>query len=388
MQVNQSYSNRNKLIQYAIAILLFWISLYLYSPTLSVYVESKTSNLTQVGTVLAMYGLGQMIIRIPLGVFSDWVNRQKPLIIVGFIFAAAGALLMARANGFWGLIIGRSLTSASASFWVILVVVYSRLFPPEDAVKATAILSIFNSVGRMLGTMLTGWLNDIGGYELSFYVASIVAFVAIAILIPGKEGKGTYLSPSLQTVKKMLGNQSLMIPSWISALNQYVVFATTFGFIPIQAAKLGATNVLQSVLMSMNLLIIIGGNILVTRLAKRFSTANMVIAGFLLLTAGLFMAGAAHTLPMIFIAQALFGLGNGINYPTLMGLSIETIEDHKRSTAMGIHQSVYAIGMFVGPWLSGIIANYSSIPRMFMITAGCCLLISIVGVRSLKQNGA
>ena len=384
-QTDQSYMNRKKLIQYAVAILLFWISLYIYCPTLSVYVERKTSDLAQVGTVLAMYGLWQMMIRIPLGIFSDWMNRQKPLIIVGFLFAAGGAFLMARANGFWGLVIGRSLTSVSVSFWVILVVVYSRLFPPEDAVKATAILSLFNAIGRMLGTMLTGWLNDIGGYELSFYVACFVAFAAILVILPGKEGQGTYLSPSIQTIKKLLGNRSLMIPSWLCVLNQYVVFATTFGFIPILASKLGATNILQSVLMSMNLLIVIGGNILVTRLVNRFSITNTVAISFLLLTLGLVLAGLAHTLTMLFIAQALIGLGNGFNYPALMGLSIKSIEDRERSTAMGIHQSVYAIGMFVGPWLSGIISEFSGISRMFLITAGCCLLISIIGVHSLKR---
>jgi MFS family permease len=381
---NGTTSNK-KIIQYTLAFLLFWVSLYLYYPTLSVYVDSKTHDLVQVGTVLAMYGLWQMIIRIPLGVLSDWVNKQKPLMIIGFVLAAVGAFIMAKAGGFWGLILGRSITSASASFWVILVVVFSRLYPPQEAVKATAILSMINAFGRMMGTALTGWLNDIGGYELSFYAACIAAFLAVLVILPGKEGEGTYLTPSFKVMKELLSNPSLMVPSWLSVLTQYVVFATTFGFIPILAANLSASNILQSLLMSMNLLIIVVGNILVTRLANRFSTANMIAVSFLVLTLGLILAGLAHTLSMIFIAQALIGIGNGINYPALMGLSIQSIEDRQRSTAMGIHQSIYAIGMFVGPWLSGIIADYTSISRMFLITAGCCLIISIVGVRRLRN---
>jgi predicted MFS family arabinose efflux permease len=41
---------------------------------------------------------------------------------------------------------------------------------------------------------------------------------------------------------------------------------------------------------------------------------------------------------------------------------------------MGMHQSIYAIGMFTGPWLRGIIADTAGVPTMFIITAGFVLL--------------
>ena len=42
---------------FSIAAFLYWISLYLYVPTLPTYVQSKTDNLALVGSVLSMYGL-------------------------------------------------------------------------------------------------------------------------------------------------------------------------------------------------------------------------------------------------------------------------------------------------------------------------------------------
>ncbi|MEW5956467.1 MAG: hypothetical protein AB1801_02000 [Chloroflexota bacterium] len=53
---------------YIAAAFLYWISLYLYVPTLPTYVHSKTDNLALMGTVLSMYGLWQAIIRLPLGI--------------------------------------------------------------------------------------------------------------------------------------------------------------------------------------------------------------------------------------------------------------------------------------------------------------------------------
>jgi predicted MFS family arabinose efflux permease len=48
---------------------------------------------------------------------------------------------------------------------------------------------------------------------------------------------------------------------------------------------------------------------------------------------------------------------------------------------MGLHQSVYAIGMFAGPWLSGILANQFGIQPMFAMTAAVIAITGIFGSR-------
>jgi len=64
-----------------------------------------------------------------------------------------------------------------------------------------------------------------------------------------------------------------------------------------------------------------------------------------------------------------------------MGLSIEQVDGARRSTAMGIHQSVYAIGMFVGPWMGGILADAVGIRWMFGSVAVFCLLATNILIR-------
>ena len=62
-----------------------------------------------------------------------------------------------------------------------------------------------------------------------------------------------------------------------------------------------------------------------------------------------------------------------------MGLSIANVEEGERNTAMGLHQAVYGIGMFAGPWLSGLLAVPLGIQPMFAITAGAVLGIGLLG---------
>jgi MFS family permease len=374
-----------RIIQYIVAVFLFWVSLYLYVPTLPVYIQMKTSDLAVVGIILGMYGFWQMVVRIPLGVFSDWVKDQKPLILIGFFLSGLGAVILAKAGNSSGLLLGRTVTALSASFWVILIVAFSRLFPPEEAVRATAILTLVNTLGRLVSSGLTGWLNDVGGYDFTFYFSAGVAVLALLVMLPGTERAATHLSPSLQTLKAMAQRPDVMIPSWLSVVSQYIVFGSTYGFIPILAAQMGASNVALGLMMSMNLLLITFGNLGVTRLTKRFSTSRIILISFIGLSLGLALAGFSQSLTTLFIAQAIIGAANGINYPTLMGLSIEKVEPRERSTAMGIHQSIYAIGMFAGPWLSGLLANKMGIPLMFILTGGICFGISLLGVKVLSN---
>ncbi len=94
---------------------------------------------------------------------------------------------------------------------------------------------------------------------------------------------------------------------------------------------------------------------------------------------GLGLASLAPSLAVIFIAQFWLGLSQGIGYPVLMGLSIRHVAAAHRTTAMGLHQAVYAIGMFSGPWLSGI-------QPMFGLTALACLSLSLSVARQLEKG--
>ena len=134
----------------ALAIGLFWMALYLYVPTLSVYANTKTTDLALVGVVIAQYGLWQAVIRLPLGIAADWLGRRKPFILAGCVLAVLGNWLMGSSEQINGLIIGRAITGLAAGAWVTMTVTFSSLFPPTEIVRATAVITTVNSLSRML----------------------------------------------------------------------------------------------------------------------------------------------------------------------------------------------------------------------------------------------
>lgn len=379
-------SRRLMIVLCTVAVFLYWNALYLYMPTLPTYVESKSDNLALVGVVLSMYGLWQALVRIPVGVASDWVGKRKPFIIGGFALAALGAWVMGTASGVNGLLLGRAITGLAAGTWVPLIVLFSSLFPPQEAVRASALLTLVGSVGRMLATGVTGSLNGLGGYSLAFFLAAAAAVLAMVVMVPSREQTHTPKRPSWQSIYALASRRDVLLPSVLSLIAQYATWGATFGFIPILAAKLGATGMTQSALVSMNVGVGTLGNLVATTIVNRIGARRLVYGSFILLCAGVAGVGLAPSLPFVFVAQLCIGLSQGIVYPVLMGLSIRQVGESQRTTAMGLHQSIYAIGMFAGPAASGVIADLIGIRPMFGVTAAVCLVLGLYATRRLKER--
>jgi MFS family permease len=381
-------SRRLMITLYSIAVFLYWMALYLYMPTLPTYVQSKSDNLALVGVVLSMYGLWQAVTRLPLGIAADWLGWRKPFIVVGFALAGLGAWTMGEADSVNGLIVGRAITGLAASTWVPLVAVFSSLFPPHEAVRASAVLTSVGAVGRVLATGVTGWLNELGGYSLAFFLAAGAAALAIVIVLPTREERRPPQRPSVTGIASLITRPDVLLPALLAALSQYANWATTFGFMPILARQMGATDVTQSALMSMHTGVVILGNLLTTAMVSRVGARRLVYLGFVLLSTGIGGAALAPSLPLLFVSQFCIGLAQGIGYPVLMGMSIRYVADAERTTAMGLHQAVYAIGMFGGPWLSGRLADAMGIRPMFGVTAFVCLALALFITRWLTDKRA
>jgi len=365
-----------RIVVLVIAGLLLWMSLYLYLPTLPLYVQSIESNLAVVGAILAMNGLWQMLGRFPFGIASDLTGRRRPFVIGGLLLGSIGAWMMGGASTSTELFIGRSLTGISACAWVPLMVAFSSLFKPEEAIKAASLLTLASSVGRILGTAGTGFINEwSGGFQLAFQLASATALIAALLMAFYPEKRNAQLKiMNPDQIGHLVVRPDVLIPTLMSAVLQYGDWAATFSFIPLLAEQFGATDQYQSARLSFNMLMMIAGNFMATPLAVRLGQRRVIVICFLLMAVGVGMAAVGASLGILFASQLFIGLSIGISYPVLMGMSIQQVDESQRSTAMGVHQSVYALGVFGGPWLSGILADAVGIPVMFAITAAAILL--------------
>jgi predicted MFS family arabinose efflux permease len=237
-------------------------------------------------------------------------------------------------------------------------------------------------------TGVTGSLNNLGGYSLAFYLAAGLAVLAALLTLPASEKTHPRRQPSVDRIGRLITRRDVLLPSVLAAIVQYYVWAVTFSFMPILAGRLGATDVSQSMLMSLHVGLVALGSFSAAGIVRRVGALRLVYVTFFFLALGTALTALAPNLAAVFVAQFLLGVGRGLGYPVLMGLSIRDVADAQRTTAMGLHQSVYSIGMFAGPWLSGIMADAMGIRPMLGVTAAVCLVAALALIRLLPATQA
>lgn len=365
---------------------LFWTTLYLYVPTLPTYIKSKVINLSMVGFVLSMYGLCQLIFRLPLGIAVDSTGRGKPFIIAGLSMAVLGAFIMGRGYGLGMLAVGRSLTGIGAATWVPLLVVFSTFFSAEEAIFSSTMLTLTANLGRVVGSSLSGIITRAGGYALPFYLSAITGIIAVGIASFIKEKGGFSEGVSLRSIGLLIIRKDVALPAIISVIVHHADYTITFSFLPILAQEMGASDVVKSVIISLNLASVTAANLINTLMLRKTSHTILLCCGAFLFFFGIVMISLSPSLYLLFCGTILMGFAFGIVYPILIGMGIHKVERNQRNTAMGIHQSIYAIGMWTGPWVTGILAGILGMQNTFLITGGFYLITVYILIYFLLRN--
>lgn len=349
--------------------LLFWMSMYTSVPIMAPYVEFLGGGHQLAGWIVGMYGISQMLLRIPVGIMSDRFHKRRLFITFGLLFTAITGIGLWFTHDFTWILILRALAGAAAATWVDFTVLFTSYYKHEESTKAIGTISFFNSLGQVLGILSAGWAADRLGWESVFILGAILGLLGMVgsfFLIEKVEKDAPKIT--LRGIGNVATDRTLLFVSLLAILSQVLIFATVFGFTPVYATQLGADKFSLSLLslfanVPVALASLYGGR----RWAAKYGEKRMVVAGFVLMGVFTFTVPFTHHLWVLMVTQAFAGFGRGLSFTLLMGMSIKHMSADKRATAMGFFQAIYGLGMFVGPVLMGIIGDYFSLNEGFIV---------------------
>lgn len=367
--MNRDASDAQNEKRMLLAVFLFWFSVYTYPSFLSSYaVNGLKATSTMAGMIVGSYGLTQMALRIPLGIWSDVLKKRKPFIMFGFgfsILASAGLAFTALQAGKDSVpeglavaaLIFRGVSGITAATWVHFSVLYSASYRGDQVSAAMSRIIVPQCGSQILAMLLGALLADYLGELYAFLLATVAAVAGLAVMSRVREQRPTGSPLTLRGLLEVAKNRRLLFGTLLATLYQMVSWSTALGFVQnwardvvgLSTAQLGwlsVANLLPNMVLSR-----FSG----TRLIHRFGRKKVLAAGFLLLAAACFFYPRTHSFVALLAAQALLGSGIGLIMPLTMAGAIEEIPDDKRGAAMGIYQAVYGLGMFIGPVLAGIV---------------------------------
>ncbi|MEK8128429.1 MFS transporter [Paenibacillus filicis] len=389
--MSNSVPSRKNRIVFVTVTLLFWCSLYVYVPVLSPYLEHMGMSYTVMGIVLGSYGLTQIVLRLPLGIASDKMNKRKPYVVIGMLSVALSCVCFAMGERLEWALAGRIMSGVAASTWVAFTVMFAGMYAKEQATRAMGMISLLTAGGQLLGMSVSGLLVEAGGYTLTFQMGAAIGLLGFALSFLLQEPQGTVARPSMSygDLASVMKDRLLWKVSTLSILAHSVLFITMFGFTPsyalyLGADKVGLTMLVLAFMVPHALVAYLSGRVI----APRFGSWQVVFVGFVVSALCTAATSFVPGFGMLIFTQALNGAVQGLHFPLLLGLSIEHIEEKKRATAMGFYQAVYAIGMFAGPFLAGGLNEWGGLKSGFYFAGVLGVAASILTWRWFLSRSA
>lgn len=377
---------------FLVIVFMFWFSSYIYVPVLSPYVEHLGSSYFMVGMVLGIYGLMQILFRIPIGIGSDYLNRRRPFIYLGLIASGVSCFLfMWGAQPGWALA-ARAVSGIAASAWVVYSVMFAGYFPKEEAGKAMGMLQFTTVIAQLTSMMISGYMVEHWGWNAPFLIGGIVAIAALILALRLPEQKQEKRQNAIQ-IKELAGvvKEPLLVKvSLLSVLAHCVLFITMFGYTPNQALNIGASKEslgwLTLAFMIPHAIATLYGSRLFGGLLGDRGKLMLGFAGSALFT---LLIPSMPTLAALCLTQVGNGFMQGLIFPLLLSKSVSEIDPFKRATAMGFYQAVYAIGMSAGPFVAGWMSSVYGLTGGFWlggIAAALATILSWVWMKDTKQK--
>lgn len=405
-------------------------------PFLVFLVTRLGGNAVVYGLIAAAYSTFQFIGAPVLGRWSDRFGRRKILLLsqagtLASWLIFAGALLLPKSalfsvhSSLLGsftvtvplLFIGfaRALDGLTGGNISVANAYVADVSTPDDRSQNFGKMGVTANLGMILGPGLAGLLGSTALKEaLPVYTAaaiSLIGVILIAFALPesrpvvarkdcerleaGKVlGQETRCSLTAAPVVQPSTAELLQQPNVAFTLGLYFVIMLSFNFF-YTSFPIYVTTELSWTVADMGIffaclsamLVVVEGPVL-ARLSKRVSEPLLIIVGLLVLGTN-FLLMTSTSKPILYGAAALFALGNGVMWPSMVSVVSKVAEARLQGAMQGLSGSAGSLASVLGLVLGGV--SYSLIGAgTFLICAGLAYLSFVLALRlpRLRFEGA
>ncbi|MEI6101302.1 MAG: MFS transporter [Eubacteriales bacterium] len=371
---------KKNIITMNILVAFFWMSMYSYVPNLPKYAQSLGADSLVIGIIGGVYGIAQVILRIPIGLISDRTGRSRAMMLIGSVALTCSSGIFILANDTNMIILGRLIAGSAAAWWVIQSATYGNYHKEEMQVKAQGVLGASANWGRVVASLAGGLIAQFLGvhaiFIFSFAAAGVCIFLAARLKdIPRNEQK----KPDAGTVREvltLLRNRDMIVFSILGIISCLLFFAGPTYFTAVAAQKIGATSLDMGLL---NMVFYIFSGVIClwigSRGYKKLGNTNAMAIAFIITGISCIPYFYHFSLPVIYTMQAISGIGSGITATAIAGLVLRAFPIEKRGVATGIYQSLVALGAVIGPVMVGGIMKSVS----FDMSYWSLVVVSVAG---------
>ena len=365
------------------------LGLFLILPVFAVHAKSLPGgdNATLVGLAMGMYGLTQAIGQIPFGMASDRFGRKR-IIIIGLLLFIIGSLIAAIDTHVVWVILGRAVQGAGAVSAAVTALIADST-RDEHRTKAMALVGASIGLTYAASLVMAPLLYSSIGMRGMFMLVALLAAAAIAVvvfIVP----KAPPRSPERASFSQVLSDPELL--------------RMNFGVFALHAIQMSMFVVLPNVLVT-------AGGLTIDQHWKIY--LPVVLVSFVLMLPPIFLGERRGKMKVVFVSSIALlllveiGLRAAVAAPQLsFGLLVSLLlaffvafnileasqpslvsrlaPAGARGAALGVYNTMQAIGLFAGGAGGGWLAQHLGGPAVF--TAGCVLTVGWLIIASSMKS--
>jgi multidrug resistance protein len=352
---------RRELILVALAGTIVVMGLGFIIPLFPIYISQKGASNFELGLIVSGFTISQFLVQPFFGGLSDRWGR-KPFMVGGMACYGLVAFLYVFASDLLQIFLVRLLHGVGAGMvWPALSAFIVDQSPEERRGETMSLLSGVEMLGFAVGPLLGGMLYSVGGMNLPFLSCSALSLVAMA-MIWGLIQEKMLVSKAVQlSWGKRYGFSSFRVPDirllcWIG-FGEAFVWGTIITLLPVMASHVGVPPGKIGWLFSSYFIVYILLQGPVGKWSDRTGRKKPILLGMSIYTLAVILLSQGGTLLHLMMVLAIAGAGLGIYSPSVRVAIADLSSEEVRGASLGFFFTTRMIGFFLGPNVSGMMAD-------------------------------
>ncbi|MBU8906416.1 MFS transporter [Desertibacillus haloalkaliphilus] len=376
----------NLLLLYIIIAVAF-IDTFSQLPIISPFSISLGASPLLVGVIIGMYSFSNIIGNVFSGIWTDRVG-PKQVLCIGMFTVGTVVFLYSIVENPYQLLLVRFLHGIGGGLIVpaaftLLGTQNERQTKGKTMSFSGASVGIAAITGPAMGAIITERL----GFDWLFYIVAFVMIVFGFIAVFLTNGKRAEQKEKV-TEPQNNNYPTKAVTSWVTSplMGAYVsIFLLLFTLgiltysLPLKIEDLHMNARTTGILLSVFGAVAIFFFLLPTnKVFDKYKKSSLMQMGLMIISIALVLLTISLTLPSLFIAMAVYGIGFALLFPSTSATVIEFSKERKRGKAFGLFYACFSLGVVTGSMFAGFFAFMSS----YVFVLGALTLLLVVFLKS------
>lgn len=354
-------------------------------PKIALHFNVTPDKVALISTIFTLPGL----LLTPLfGVLADNIGRKKIIIPALLLFGIAGSsiIFVTNFNLFLLLIFLQGI--GAAPLGALNITLISDKYIGEDRIAALGYNGTVLNLSTTIYPFIGGLLASFGWYYPFFLpLLAIIIMFPILFFLKDEHSSQVKFSDYFSAFRSTIKNIRVLAILSLAVITFLILFGTLISFLPFLITDMGVTNpvFIGLQIATMSIMAALSSSQL-KRINNHLNQKQILMIAFILYGISSILVIFFKQPWLLFISSSIYGIGHGVNIPTLVSLLSQSVQKEQLAGFMSMQRASSLLGQTTAPIIFAIVFRNFGIESTFVFGAGLAFLAVFVILFLIKLD--